>query len=41
MKILFSTSSLFPYRVNWLDEFGKYADLDVYYLMESDNARNK
>ncbi len=41
MKILFSTSSLFPYRVNWLDELGKYADLDVYYLMESDNARNK
>ncbi len=40
MKILFSTSSLFPYRVNWLDELGKYADIDVYYLMENDKARN-
>lgn len=40
MKILFSTSSLFPYRVNWLDELGKYADVDVYYLLDSDNARN-
>ena len=40
MKILFSTSSLFPYRVNWLDELGKYADVDVYYLMDSDAARN-
>lgn len=40
MKILFSTSSLFPYRVNWLDELGKYADVDVYYLMDKDAARN-
>ena len=40
MKILFSTSSLVPYRVNWLDELGKYADVDVYYLMENDNERN-
>ena len=40
MRILFSTSSLFPYRVNWLDELGKYADVDVYYLMDNDNARN-
>ena len=40
MKILFSTSSLFPYRVNWLDELGKYADVDVHYLMDDDNARN-
>lgn len=40
MRILFSTSSLFPYRVNWLDELGKYAHVDVYYLMDSDAARN-
>lgn len=40
MRILFSTSSLFPYRVNWLDELGKYADVDVFYLMDNDNARN-
>lgn len=40
MKILFSTSSLVPYRVNWLDELGKYAEVDVYYLMENDKERN-
>ncbi|MBE7085268.1 MAG: glycosyltransferase family 4 protein [Clostridiales bacterium] len=40
MRILFSTSSLVPYRVNWLDELGKYADVDVYYLKENDNERN-
>lgn len=40
MRILFSTSSLFPYRVNWLDELGKYADVDVYYLKDDDSARN-
>lgn len=40
MRILFSTSSLFPYRVNWLDELGKKAQVDVYYLMDIDDARN-
>lgn len=40
MKILFSTSSLFPYRVDWLDALGKRADVDVYYMMDSDAARN-
>lgn len=40
MRILFSTSSLFPYRVNWLDQLGRYAELDVYYMMDSDAARN-
>ena len=40
MKILFSTSSLFPYRVNWLDELGKYAQVDVCYLADSVAARN-
>ncbi len=40
MKILFSTTTLVPYRVNWLDELGKYADVDVYYLMDNDTARN-
>ena len=41
MKILFVTSSLFPYRVNWLDELGKYAQVKVLYLMDSDKTRNK
>lgn len=39
MKILFSTSSLFPYRVDWLDEMSKFADIDIYYLQDDDPDR--
>ncbi|OUN20041.1 hypothetical protein B5G34_16265 [Flavonifractor sp. An82] len=40
MKILFATSTLFPYRVDWLNEMGKYAKVDIFYLLDNDEARN-
>lgn len=40
MKILVSTSLLAPYRVNWIDELSKYAEVDVFYLMDEDKERN-
>ena len=39
MRILVSTSSLFPYRVDWLDELAKFADIDIFYLQDDDPDR--
>ncbi|MFI3163933.1 MAG: glycosyltransferase family 4 protein [Bacillota bacterium] len=40
MKIIVATSLLSPYRVDWLDELGKVAEVDVFYLIDKDNSRN-
>lgn len=41
MKILVSTSLLSPYRVDWLNELGKYEEVTILYLEEENNERNK
>lgn len=41
MKILISTSLLSPYRVDWLDELGKYAEIDILCLEETCKDRNQ
>ena len=41
MKILVSTSLLSPYRVDWLNELGKYAQVDILYLNEGNAERNQ
>lgn len=40
MKILVSTSLLSPYRVDWLNELGKYEEVTILYLEEGNNERN-
>ncbi len=40
MRILFATLTLFPYRVDWLSELGKEADVDIFYLSDTDKDRN-
>lgn len=40
MRILFATSTVFPYRADWLNELGKTADLDIFYLLDEDKDRN-
>ncbi len=40
LKIIVSTSLLAPYRVDWLDELSKYAEVTVYYLYETNAERN-
>ena len=40
MKIIVCTSLLSPYRVNWLEELAKTADVSVFYLYDRDNERN-
>lgn len=40
MRILVSTALLSPYRVDWLNELGKYAQVDILYLEESNSERN-
>lgn len=41
MKILVSTSLLSPYRVDWLNELGKYEEVTILYLEEGNNERNR
>lgn len=41
MKILVSTSLLSPYRVDWLNELGKYEEVTILYLEKENNERNK
>lgn len=41
MKILVSTSLLSPYRTDWLNELGKYADVKILCLHEDDREREK
>ena len=41
MKILFATSSLFPYRSDWLNELGKQVEITIFYLVNKDSARNR
>lgn len=41
MKILVSTSLLSPYRVDWLNELGKYEEVTILYLEEENNERNR
>lgn len=40
MKILVSTTLLSPYRVDWLNELGKYAEVLILYLNETNSERN-
>lgn len=40
MKILVSTSLLSPYRVDWLNELGKYEEVNILYLEEKNSERN-
>lgn len=40
MKILVSTSLLSPYRVDWLNELGKYEEVTILYLEEGNSERN-
>lgn len=41
MRVLVSTSLLSPYRVDWLNELGKYSEVDILYLEEGDKGRNQ
>jgi len=41
MKIIVSTALLAPYRVDWLDELGKHAEVSVFYLYDNDKDRTK
>lgn len=41
MKILVSTQLLSPYRADWLNELGKYADVDVLSLEKNNSERNE
>lgn len=41
MKILVSTALLSPYRVDWLNELGKYAEVNILYLEEGNVERNQ
>jgi glycosyltransferase involved in cell wall biosynthesis len=41
MRILISTELLSPYRVDWFDELGKYADVTVLYLVDDNVERDK
>lgn len=41
MRILVSTSLLSPYRVDWLNELGKYSEVDILYLEEGNKERNQ
>lgn len=41
MRILVSTALLSPYRVDWLNELGKYAEVDILYLNEGNSERNR
>lgn len=40
MKIFVSTSLLSPYRVDWLNELGKYEEVTILYLEEGNSERN-
>lgn len=41
MKILVSTALLSPYRTDWLNELGKYAQVDILYLNEGNAEREQ
>ena len=41
MNILVSTSLLSPYRVDWLNELGKYNEVTILYLEEGNSERNR
>lgn len=41
MNILVSTSLLSPYRVDWLNELGKYNEVTILYLEEENSERNR
>ncbi len=41
MKILICTEVFSPYRVSWFDELGKYAEVKILCLKESNNERDK
>lgn len=41
MKIIVSTTLLARFRVNWLEELAKHAEVSVYYLYSEDKERDK
>ena len=41
MKILVVTTLLSPYRVDWLNELGKFSDIEILYLEESNAEREE